>query len=438
MTRRQATEHISDRPDRWTPATRVAFRFGVLYLGLFTLATQFSGSLLPNVSFYYRGLGRLWPMREITFWIAGHVAGSPLPVEEATSGGEPLFFWVQTFWLLAVAAIGTAVWSMLDRRRTQYTGAYAWFRLGVRFVLAAQMFEYGMTKVIPTQFPAPSLETLVTPVGDLTLSAVLWTAIGSSPAYEIVTGCIEVLGGLLLLLPRTTLLGALISLAAAVQIFALNMTFDIGLKLISLHLIVLALVLLAPQWPRLLDVFVLNRTAAPAREWPVARTPQGQRRAVIAQLIVGAGLVGMYTFINVQFWKVGGGGRPRSALYGVWNIERMTIDGQDQPAVVNDYDRRWRRVIFDEPRRVTVQRTDDSLARYDAALDVDAGTLEIRKSASRTWRAGFTLQRPAADRLQLQGEMDGKMLDIQLRRAELDTFKLINSPFRWVRLHRQE
>ena len=163
---------------------------------------------------------------------------------------------------------------MLDRRRTSYATAHAWFRLCVRFVLAAQMFEYGMTKVIPTQFPAPSLETLVTPVGDLTLSALLWTTIGSSPAYEIFTGCVEVLGGLLLLLPRTTLLGALISLGAAIQIFALNMTFDIGLKLISFHLIVLALVLLAPHWRRLLDVFVLNRTVTPASEVPLAQTTQ--------------------------------------------------------------------------------------------------------------------------------------------------------------------
>jgi len=426
----------------------VAFRFGVLYLGLFTLATQFSGSLLPNVSFYYRGLGRLWPLREITFWIAEHIAGTPLAVEEATSGGEPLFFWVQTFWLLAAAVLGTVIWSLLDlsrgalakggRRRTQYTSAYAWFRLCVRFVLAAQMFEYGMTKVIPTQFPAPSLETLVTPVGDLTLSAVLWTAIGSSPAYQIFTGCVEVLGGLLLLLPRTTVLGALISLAAAIQIFALNMTFDIGLKVISFHLIVLALVLLAPQWQRLLDVFVLNRATAPAFEWPLARTPQGQRRALIAQLIVGTYLVATYAFINVEFWQVGGGGSPRSAIHGIWNIERMTIDGQEQPAVLNDYDRRWRRVIFDEPQRVTFQRTDDSLARYDAALDVAGGTLEISKRASRSWRTRFTLQRPADDRLQLHGEMDGKILDLQLRRAELDTFKLLSSPFRWVRLHKQD
>jgi hypothetical protein len=305
-------------------------------------------------------------------------------------------------------------------------------------VLAAQMFEYGMTKVIPTQFPAPSLETLVTPVGDLTLSALLWTAIGSSPAYEIFTGCVEVLGGLLLLLPRTTLLGALISLGAAIQIFALNMTFDIGLKLISFHLIVLALVLLAPHWRRLLDVFVLGRAAPPAADLPLARTTQSQRRALIAQLLVGAYLIAMYAFINVSFWQTGGGGARRSPLHGVWNVERMTIDGQERPAVLNDYDRRWRRVIFDTPQRVTFQRTDDSLARYDAVLDMTGRTLEIRKGASRSWRAHFTFDRAGEDRLQMNGEMDGQILNVQLRRVDVDTFKLLNSPFRWIRMHKQD
>ena len=52
---------------------RIAFRFCFVYLGLFCLATQISGSLflVPNVSF--RGLGTIWPLREITFWIAAHI-----------------------------------------------------------------------------------------------------------------------------------------------------------------------------------------------------------------------------------------------------------------------------------------------------------------------------------------------------------------------------
>jgi len=51
----------------------------------------------------------------------------------------------------------------LERERLSYEALDEWFRLFLRFALAAQMFYFGMAKVIPTQFPPPSLVTLVEP-----------------------------------------------------------------------------------------------------------------------------------------------------------------------------------------------------------------------------------------------------------------------------------
>jgi len=416
----------------WGPATRIAFRFLFVYLSLFILMTQISGSMIPNLSFYYRGLGRLWPFSALTSWTAEHIFGV-VGVDPA-GGGEPLFFWVQAFWVLIVSVLATVVWSVMDSRRQQYEALHRWFRLFVRFALAAAMFEYGMTKVIPTQFPAPSLETLVTPTGDLTLSALLWTSIGASPAYQIFTGCIEVLGGILLLLPRTTLLGALLSMAAMMQVFVLNMSYDIGLKLVSFHLIVLALFLLAPDVPRLVDVFLRDRATNPSKHAPLFGSARANRTALVLQILFGIYLVGMYTTINVRFWDVGGGGRPKSPLYGIWNVESISIDGQSQPAHLNDYDRRWRRVIFDAPDRVTFQRTDDSFARFDAAVDPNQMTVALTR-ASKAWKANFMFERPSPDRLILDGEMDGQRVRTELQRVEFDTYRLLNSTFRWVRPH---
>ena len=98
----------------WTPAQRLAFRFGVVYLTLFCLATQISGSLIPNLWFTYRGLGRLWPMREITHWVARTVFGVDVPLDDV-SGGETLFFWIQWSWVLVASAVAiTVVWTLLD------------------------------------------------------------------------------------------------------------------------------------------------------------------------------------------------------------------------------------------------------------------------------------------------------------------------------------
>jgi hypothetical protein len=419
---------------RWSVATRIAFRFGVVYLTLFCLVTQISGSMLPNPSFTYRGLGRLWPVRDITHRVAASVFGITSALDDRSSG-EPPFFWIQTFWVLTLSVLAAAIWSFVDRRRESYVTAFGWFRLFVRIALAAALFEYGMTKVIPTQFPAPPLATLVTPVGDLTLSALLWTSIGASPKYEIFTGCIEVLAAILLLLPRTTTLGAMIGLGAALQVFALNMTYDVGLKVISFHLIVLASVLLLPDVPALMDLLVRGRPARLAPDPPLGRTPRARRLLLVAPIVVGLYLLGMYAYINWSFWQVAGGGRPTSALYGIWSVEELSVDGVIAPPHLHDYDRRWRRVIFDAPGEVVVQRTDDSLARYGAALNVERGVLTLTKGASRNWSAGFALERPSPGRLTLEGDMDGHRIQAQLRQVPFDAFPLLNSRFRWMRPH---
>jgi len=407
----------------WKPLTRLAFRFSFVYLGLFCLATQISGSMIPNLSFYYRGLGRLWPMRDVTVWVAQQMFGGRA-VDEA-AGGEPLFFWVQTFWILIVAVLVTALWSFLGRRR-EYVTFHGWFRLAIRFALAAAMLEYGMTKLIPTQFPPPSLETLVTPVGDLTLSALLWTSIGASPAYEIFTGCIEVLGAILLLVPRTTTLGALISFAAMTQVFVLNMTYDIGLKLISFHLILLAVFLLAPEFSRLTDFFLRDRVPAASRQSALFRTASANRAALFAQVAFGLYLIGMYAYINLTFWSVVGARSPRSPLYGIWNVQQISAE-------VQDYDRRWRRVIFDAPDVVVIQRTDDSFAHYRASVDPYGKKIALTKRDSRNWKADFTFTRPSAEHLIVEGNMDGQKVTADLRLVEFDTLRVLNSGFRWVR-----
>jgi hypothetical protein len=411
----------------WGSAARASFRFCFVYFGLFALATQLAGSLLPVFSF--RGLGPLWPMRDITFWVAANVFGVTPGTNsiDPKIAGETALYWIQTSWIFAVAVVAATAWSFLDRKRQNYVTLYKGFRVFVRLCLAAQMLEYGMTKIIPNQFEAPSLNTLVTPVGDLSLNSLLWTSIGAAPGYQIFTGFAELLAGILLLIPRTTLLGALICLLDLAQVMSLNMAYDIGLKLTTFHLILLTLFLLAPDLRRLAEFFVFNRATEASRE------PASGRSAVAAQILIGVYLVGTFAYINIGFWHAKGGGSPRSALYGIWDVENLSIDGQERPPVLNDYDRRWRRVIFDVPDTMAFQRTDDSLARYGVSIDAIGKRLALTKGNSTTWKAPFTFERPAPGTLILSGEMDGLRIEAHLRLVEFDTLRLLNSDFRWMR-----
>ena len=255
--------------------TRVAFRFSVVYLTLYCLATQIVGGLLLFPGFSFPGFGTYWPMRAITQWVA-RILGVTSPLITTGNSGDTAFYWVQTFWLLVVSAIVTLAWSDLDRQRADYSTLRKWFRLFIRFALAAQMFDYGMAKVIPTQFPAPSLVTLLEPIGHLSLTDVLWVSIGAATPYQLFTGCAEMLAGILLIVPGTTLAGALICLADMTQVFVLNMAYDFGLKQISFHLILMALFLVAPDLSSLTNLFFLNRPAAPSNDPPLFAHSAGQ------------------------------------------------------------------------------------------------------------------------------------------------------------------
>lgn len=419
---------------RWKTWTRAAFRFWFVYLLLYAFASQIAGGLILFPNFTFPPFGSHPPMRDLTIWLATHLFHIVPPLIYTGNSADTKFHWVQTFWLVVVAVIAAAIWSRLDRNRPNYTTLHKWFRLFLRFGLAAQMFYFGMAKVIPTQFPPPSLVTLVEPVGHLSSSDLLWTFIGSSTAYQMFTGWAEVIAGALLVLPQTTLLGAVLALADMIQVFVLNMTYDIGLKQIAFHLIVISLFLMAPDAGRLVDVFLRNRSAPPSPNPPLFATPRANRRALMAQIAFGVYLAAMFTRLALVFWSgPGGPGAPKSPLYGIWQVDRLSVDGEQRPPALNDYDRRWRRVVFDAASMVVFQRTDDSFAHYNATIDPGLHAIVLRKGNSRNWTATFTFERPTAGQLILDGDMDSHIIHVELRREDFDAFRLLNSGFRWIK-----
>ena len=119
------------------------------------------------------------------------------------------------FVLLLCSALIAIVWSLLDRRRSEYQSLHAWVRLLVRYSLAISLFWYGFDKVFVAQM-APAwmyLERLVERFGDMSPAGLLWAFIGYSPAYQIFGGLAEVAAASLLLFRRTTTLGALIAMS---------------------------------------------------------------------------------------------------------------------------------------------------------------------------------------------------------------------------------
>src|SRR5215471_16070809 len=238
----------------WPLAVRVALRFCVSFFALTTL---------------YLAVGYISELVHLPADLHDFITDRVLfaPFEWATTrlfGSDIVYSTLRGFiayfsTALIVASLATIAWSVIDRRRLQYARLHAGLRVYLRYLLAAVALSYGAAKVIPAQFPPPSLIALVTPLGEFTRMRLLWHFMGTSTAYEVFCGLIEVFGGVLLLSRRTTTLGALVLAGGLTNVAVLNFGYDVGVRLNATIYVFMALVLLAPEARRLANLFFLNQ-----------------------------------------------------------------------------------------------------------------------------------------------------------------------------------
>lgn len=414
-------------------STRIGFRFVVVYFSLYCVFTQILISFIPlNIEWMPTDLSRVPPFRWLILWTAKHVFRiASAPNYADTGSGDTLFDWTSLVCMLFLAAVATAVWTAIDRRFVRYDSTARWFRLAIRLCLAGQMITYGLVKVIPVQMPFPNLYRLVETYGNLSPMGVLWASIGSSPAYETFAGSAELLGGILIIFPRTTTLGALICLADMTQVFMLNMTYDVPVKLLSFHLILLAIVLLAPDFSRLIRFFFLNGATESSKDFNLFSTHKANRIALAAQVMIGVWLIGANLYGDVKAWHEYGGGSQKSELYGIWNIDQLTVDGKPREPLTTDTER-WRRAIFDSPSGAAFQLMDDSLVRYGVVLNAKDQTLVLSKREDKNWKANFTYKRGPSDHLEMDGTVDAHPTHMVLVLQDRSKFLLVSRGFHWI------
>ena len=399
---------------RWRVPTKIAFRFCSVYFTLYVFCTQMITGLLRTPHWLAPNLGTLPPVSSLVMWVIRHVFHDNRTLAMVGGSGDKMFDWVEVLCLLILAALVTILWSVIDRRRADYARLHQWFRLFLRFALGSTMLSYGAAKAIPLQMSAPSLTRLLEPYGNFSPMGVLWASIGASRPYEIFTGSVEVMCAVLLFIPRTQLAGAALSLAATAQVFTLNMTYDVPVKLFSFHLVLMSLVLLAPDVMRVCRAAFIYRA-----KW----------LAVSAQVLFGGYLVWLYIFGSVRSWYGSGGGAPKPPLYGIWEIDRMTIDGVERAPLVTDYDR-WRRVVIQGPTAIYFWRMDDTTFALGSTVDTGAKTITI--SRANNVKNHFTFDQPDAEHLTFDGDFSGRKLHMETHLFDKQRFLLVSRGFNWI------
>jgi hypothetical protein len=414
--------------------TSIALRFSVLYFTLYVLSTQMLFGLIwlpfevPNL----RELGMLPPLSWLSTWFAVHLFGANAATLQiaSTGSGDKTIDFANVVTCLVLAAIGTVVWSLLDRTGERDAKVQAWFRLFLRFALGSTMLQYASFKVIPLQMPAPTLNRLLEPFGNMSPMGVLWASIGASSSYETFAGLAELTAAVLLFIPGITTLAAMVTFAVVTQVWVLNMTYDVPVKLFSLHLLLMSAVLLLPELKRLLQFFILNRPTGASTLAPLSPNPRRQRLLIVAQVIFTLYLMGVGTYDMLQAWKTRSAGA-NPPLFGIWTIDTMRIDGATRSPLVTDYDR-WRRVLFSYAKRISFQRMDSTFILCTMELDTNGKTMALGKADDKAWKANFTYQQPSPDRLIMDGTMDKHAIHLDLRLEDHTKMLLLSRGFHWI------
>ncbi|MGW0246642.1 DoxX family protein [Nocardia goodfellowii] len=422
---------------RWNPLARIAFRFCVVYFGLYNLLLNFIPfTVVDLLGPWFRGYGGWWITSwtdPVTGWVGSTVFGVDTVLHRDSGAGDQTAVWVLMFCVLVVAVVSAAVWTVVDRRPA-HPRLLAWFTLFLRVSLGATMVSFGFAKLIPTQMPGPTLAQLLQPYGEMSPASVLWLQVGSSYPYEMTIGAAEVVAGLLLFVPRTAVLGAVFSLGSTAQILLVNMTYDIPEKLLASHLLLISLFLLAPNLRRLLDVFVRHRACEPLTQPALFTDDRKNRIALWATVAIGLWIALDNGSDRWRVWQEQYGPHsPKSELYGIWDVREFTFDGRSRPPLATD-EIRWQRLVFDDPQQATYQEMDGDLIPAEATF-LPNGILQLgtaETTGPRIPLATLSHEQPAPNQLLLRGTLHDRPVVITLERVDLNSFTLRNRGFHWI------
>jgi uncharacterized membrane protein YphA (DoxX/SURF4 family) len=347
-----------------------------------------------------------------------------------------------------LACVGALGWLMAGDHSRNGDALDEVALLITRYVLAAELLRQGMSKVLPTGVVPPDAVDWVRPWGEFEKCELVRLSLGYPPIYVLFLGLCETVAGVLLLLRRTTSLGAIIAAVAMTNVMMLGSCYcGATAGIYPAAYVALAAFLIVADRCRLLSFFLFGKPIAPPSfkpRWPTS--PHMRYAGVALKALVVAWLVYSDGYFAIRLWTDYG---YMSSLRGVDRVENFTPDQTLVPPL-NEPPKRWLVVaIGNFADRVAIRGVDGAQINLAVkpALAADepgwrreraaqtaksTGTLAFIEIAPVSTATSETVTisyaRVGSDRLVLAVRFRGGSLTAKLRRMSNDSFAF----YKWL------
>jgi len=428
---------LSDGPV-WPAWRKVAFRFAFIYLLLYTTPWSLPAGSIPwigSVTQYY-DRGWDWVVRFANaHWF--NVADELVPFN---GSGDTSFGFAQLWLMLIIGVVGAAIWTVIDNGRKNYQTLDYWTRVCVRYYIAYFCLSYGIIKLFAMQMWFPTLTQMATPLGDFLPMRLYWMFIGYSTPYQVFSGVMETLAGLLLINRKTVTLGLITATGVFIHVFVLNLSYDIPVKLFSAHLLLFCIYLLTYEMPRLINFFILNRVAEPDTFFKVEFASKWMRWGRIVSKIAFVVIAfGMQVYSSYGYYQ------SREAMSelkpikeGVYDVDLYVKNNIDTVAPLVTDTLWWQEMIFQKGGGGSMKSADSAFShRYGRAYfwykpDTLKEVLEIRRFPGDSLPvASMKYEFPDDRTMLLRGKFKNDTLFVRLRRSKRH-FQLAERQFHWL------
>lgn len=399
------------------------FRSNFIFVLLFTSSFSTPTQYIPSLRTYTDPI-----FEQFVLWTGRFVFRIQEPfIYQLTSDSTGAF--VHTFNLILVAFLGAWFWGRVQPNLNHSKISYAFYTY-VRYYLALQLFLYGFNKVFKCQFFLPEPNTLYTRVGETPKDLLFWSAMGSSYFYTVFGGLLEVFAASLLLFRKTYLLGSLLAFGILSNVLAINLGFNISVKLQASFFLFLSFTLILP-YLQALYAFFIHQKLIKHKVWiPVFSTKKSHFwysfiKTISIWLILFEALVPYFKINNFN-----DDAQPRALFHGAYTVTSFVENEFPIPPLAT-FTKRWKRVFVHRRGYFIVQTMDDKMQDYQFQYDLTRQQFSLEHTETLiAYDLGYTAL--ATGDLILSGNVEGRDLQLRLRPLDWKQLPLLKQDFSWT------